>query len=203
MRIEFVGVFIFLLGSLIYTLLKSSKEKQIKKYAAFSSGRTGTGLRLPDYLRNVQNELNLSKEFKIFGETEWQYAEEIIKRYQNYILDKYFDSTLYVPKSKYILTDTDIFMFKFQSYLDSHLKESFFGEYEMHEKTLKHSGEYFSCSDTTYLLSDFAVVMAKLYYISFSYCKQSRTLHNHLNPFIKLSDIESVITTKELTISHR
>lgn len=203
MSIEYVALFIMLLIALIVTLKKKSESKEHKDLVAFSSGRTGTGLSLIDYLKNAQNDLKLSDEYKVFGREEWSYAEKIIEEYQKYVLDKYFSDELYFPKSKYVIRGNDFFMFKLQYYLDCHMCESYFGDYDMHERILKRNGNSYTFSDTTYLLTDFAIVFVKLYYISFSYCKQSKIMSSHLNPFMDLKEIENTISTKKLEVHRR
>ena len=71
----------------------------------------------------------------------------------------------------------------------------------MHKETITHKNYDGDGYSTTYLVTEFAIIVFKLLYISYMYCKNSKTLNPERKFFDNEKYIEELIDTKKLSVS--
>lgn len=204
-----IAILVVLVVALTVLLIKTKKDNlhstQLKELVAYSVGGSSNkfryGIDLSDTIANTQKKLTISEEYAIHGEEEWYIAKEIISLYQKFILDNYLSSNIYIPKTKYVLSGEDFFMYWLNIFTEKNSTESFIGDYEMRGKLLKQDGNYFSCSDTTYEMTDFSRVLFKLLYITCLYQKDSNLFRGL--PLFDTEALEKSIYNRQIIICRR
>lgn len=160
-------------------------------------------LRLRDYIHNAQNDLQIPKEYKIQGE-EWDFVDQILKKYQEDLKEDYFcGRALMLKKSKYVIHGLDYFMFSVANYLDDHQCDYKFLSYDMHKETISynHYGNWGGpLYDAEYLLTDFALIYHKLYYITLVYCQNCRAINSKGTEYQECSNVKEILDRKTLQV---
>lgn len=209
---EYIVISIILLCILVYVIIKkgmeSAKEKKLKEVVAWcatdNSNTFRCNLHLWEYISKAQIKLNLLQEYRISTDEEWNLAKEIIKGFQKDITQKFFSNQLSIPASKYVISEETYFMYLLQRYLEQHQCDYDFLGYDMHKETISHKS-YGSWGgplyDATYALTDFAVVLQKLYYISYMHCKKSSTINPKGEYWSNERSIEDIIDSRRLSVS--
>ena len=154
------------------------------------------------YLKNAQLKY-LSQEYRISGDDEWQSVNEILEEYQKDLTQSYFRGHLKLIKSKYEVQAKDYFMLMLHVFLFEHQCDDKFLGYDMHQERIacKSYGSTFSAgSDSTYTLSDFAIVFHKMHYITYMYCRGNDILKD-LVPEWNEKNLIKILDTKQIEIS--
>lgn len=204
-----IAILIVLVVALTVLLIKTKKDSlhsaRLKELVAYSAGESSNkfryGIDLSSTIANTQKKLTISEEYAIHGEEEWYIAKEIISLYQKFILDKYLSGNIYIPKTKYELSGEDFFVYWLSSFIEQNSTETYMGNYKIRGRIIKQDGNYFSCSDTTYEMTDFGLVLFKLLLVSYYYEKDSKVLN--FNPQINIEQLKDAIKAKELVICRR
>ncbi len=130
--------------------------------------------------------------------------KKILVSFQKYLNALLLTDRLVLPKAKPPFSEKDFFMFNLASYLGEHESDSTFIGYEMHEKIISRK-EYGSWGgplyDATYSLTEFGVVFYKLYYISYCYCKNNKSINPDGSYYYGEKSIEDIIKSKRASIS--
>ena len=209
---EYIVISVVLVCILVYVIIKkgtdNAREKKLKEVVAWcatdNSNIFRCNLHLWEYISNAQIELNLLPEYRISTDEEWILAKDIIKGFQKDVTQKYFSNQLSIPTSKYVISEETYFMYLLQTYLKQHQCDYDFLGYDMHKETISHKS-YGSWGgplyDATYALTDFAVVLHKLYYISYMHCKNSSPLNPNGEYWSNEHSIEDIIDSRQLSVS--
>lgn len=201
-----IVILIIIIVYLIWENRKVALQNRIKKLAAWTitenSNTYRCNIHLHEYISNEQK--NLLEEYRIVDEDDLEMAKEILSSFQKYLNEQLLINSLVMPKTKHVISGEDFFMFHLQFYLEKHQCDDSFIGYDMHEKTISRTN-YGSWGgmlyDATYSLTKFAVVFNKLYYISYCYCKNSKSINPDGEYFVNENGIENIIDSKRISIS--
>lgn len=209
---EYIVISVVLVCILVYVIIKkgtdNAREKKLKEVVAWcatdNSNIFRCNLHLWEYISKAQIKLNLLPEYRISTDEEWIFSKDIIKGFQKDVTQKYFSNQLSIPTSKYVISEETYFMYLLQTYLKQHQCDYDFLGYDMHKETISHKS-YGSWGgplyDATYALTDFAVVLHKLYYISYMHCKNSSPLNPNGEYWSNEHSIEDIIDSRQLSVS--
>lgn len=167
-----------------------SKERKLRELVSWSAigdycptlGRYSYVHELLFAVWNAQYIDSVDKKYRI-TEAEKEYVIEVIEAYQKDIARSYFKGHLKLIKSKYEVRGEGYFMLALYGFLSEHQCDYEFLGHDMHKEQIsyKRYGESFSAgSDATYALTDFAVVLHKMHYITYMYCRSNEIL----KPFV-------------------
>jgi len=204
-----MGISLALVAFSIYALYKlrqyRQKEnlRQLVAWCVSKDRHIRAELELWHYVSNAQLEF-VSEEYRISGESEWQYARQILQDYISNLTEAYFHDSLCVLKSKYVISGNDFFMDKLYSYLRNHQCDYTLCGHDMHKETLSFENHGMwggMLFDATYALSDFGIVYHKLYYISCLYCKASPILNPKNEPYRMAEIIKDILDTRQIEMS--
>lgn len=209
---EYIVIGAVLVCIFLYYIIKksieTSREKKLKAVVAWcvtdNSNTFRCNLHLWEYISNAQIKLKLLQEYRISTEEEWDLVKEIIKGLQKDITQKYLNNQISIPTSKYVIPDETYFMYLLQEYCEKHQCDYTFLGYDMHKETVSYQsygswgGQLY---DATYGLTDFAVVLHKLYYISYMHCKNSTPLNPNGKYWTNERSIENIIDSRKLSVS--
>ena len=190
----------------VHKLIELSKEKELKKKVGWIITNDSYTRQFPlwVYVSDAQIRLKMSKQYCISSDDEWQMAKEILNEFKQDMVLKFFKGHLYVPKSKYVITEEKYFMFALCDFLEEHQCDYYFLGHKMHDKTLSYE-EYGSWGgtlyDATYAISDFAVVYHKLLYVAYIVCKNSEVLNPQGKYYNADNSIKATLDTKQIGIS--
>ena len=124
--------------------------KEWVTWSVFESDGVRGNIPLWAHLKNAQLHSNVSEQYRIAGDEEWQTAKDIISRYQKELTQSYFDGRLWTPKSIYGISGKDYFVYMLYVYLCEH----------------ETSGQN--------------TVFRKMHYITYMYCKESLSLQKNV-----------------------
>lgn len=180
------------------------EQRKLSRLVAWSVSGESRDMPLWQYISNAQIDLGIKDEYRITGDTEWEFARKIIEEYQQYLSKSYFDDRLELIKSKYVIPEDHYFMFTLQHFLEGHQCDYTFIGYEMHEDTISYK-QYGSWGgplyNAKYSLSKFSVVYHKLYLISYLSYMKSNVLNPEKKPSKKEKYIREILDTKQIEIS--
>ena len=154
------------------------------------------------YIKNAQIK-SLAKEYHISGDEEWAFVKEILEEYQRDLIQSYFKGHLSLMKSKYEIDGEVYFMFSLYAFLSEHQCEYEFLGHDMHKERLeyKHYGDWGGpLFDAKYEQTDFAVVLHKMHYVTYMYCRESEILKNFV-PEWNEKILKEILDTKQIQIS--
>lgn len=205
---EFIfNVFFILIVVLIYCfykLIEFKKSADLRKLIAWCVTSNDDiyrcNLRLRDYVHNAQNDLKIPPEYRIKGE-EWDFVNQILQKYQTDLKEDYFCGRALILKSKYVIHGEDYFMFSLSNFLGDHQCDYEFLSYDMHKETLSfnHYGTWGApLYDAEYLLSDFAFVYHKLFYISLLYCQNSKAINPKGAEYWSCTSVKDIIEKRTI-----
>ena len=195
------GVLTILIIALIFMISKLREyysEKKLRELVSWSI--------IGDYrfaIANAQYKYGIKKEYCITEETEKEYMWEIIAEFQKEMARSYFKGELKTVKSKYAIWGEHYFMYSLQYFLGKHQCDyEFLGHY-MHEERISYKEYSGDGYESTYTLTDFAVVYHKMYYISHVFCRNCKPIieSNMVLPFDNAKNIEKILNTKQIEIS--
>ena len=118
----FIFLFICVLAWAFTTWRKLKNMENLKEWAAWSiCSSDGIRWNIPlwVHLKNAQIH-NVSDQYRITGDQEWEYAKEIIERYQENLTKSYFNGQLWALNSIYGISGKDYFIFMLYAYLCEH-----------------------------------------------------------------------------------
>jgi hypothetical protein len=193
-----LGIAILLIVWLIYKHKQLSKQVEIKNLIAWIVTDNDKDYRLNidilSYIKNAQNQCNILPEFRI-AENEWDSVKKIINHLQKDIVQKYFCGEIYVPKSRYVINGDVYFMLRIEMYLSDYTEK-----YSFYENTICKHVQDAETQEDFYELTDFGLVLYKLYYIAYVYCKNSKIINPKGNDFYEwvIENCERQIKTKKL-----
>lgn len=149
----FVFLFICILIWTFATWRKLKNMENLKEWVTWSVHESdGARWNIPlwAHLKNAQLHSNVSEQYRIAGDEEWQTAKDIIEIYQKNLTKSYFENRLWALKSIYGISGKDYFMFMLYVYLCEHE------------------------------VSGHNVVLHKMHYITYMYCKESLILQKNV-----------------------
>lgn len=187
-----------------------SREKKLRNLVSWSAlgdycpalGRYSYVQELLFSVLNTQNAVD--KKYRITEETERQYIIEIIETYQQDLMRLYFKGYLKLIKSKYSVNGEDYFLIALCSFLKDHQCDDKFLGHNMHKErtSYKEFGSWGgTLFDATYILTDFAIVYHKLYYITYMFCKNSKISNPDGYRYNNDRHIKEILDTKQLKVS--
>ena len=176
-----------------------SKEIKLRDLVSWSVVRTkpyellvhAHDLPLWSYISNAQIKFKLPQEYRISGDDEWDYAKEILEEYQKDLIQSYFKGHLKLIKSKYEVRGEDYFMCSLYAFLSEHQCDYEFLGHDMHSDRLN------TGSPTTYAQTDFAIVLHKMHYITYMYCRGNEILRS-LVPEWNEKNLKEILDTKQI-----
>lgn len=194
------GIFVLLAIVAFGKWRKLSKERELRSLVVWSiipdhplGNISGHDLPLWSYISNAQIEFKLPQEYRISGDDEWAYAKEILDEYQKDLTQSYFKGHLKLIRSKYEVRGEDYFMCSLYAFLSEHQCDFDFLGHNMH-------GDRFNTgSTTTYTQTDFAIVLHKMHYITYMYCRGSEIL-KHLAPEWNKKKLQEILDTKQIML---
>ena len=120
------------------------------------------------HLKNAQLHSNVSDQYRITGEGEWEEAKEIIAKYQKELVNSYFEDRLWAMKSIYEIQSKDYFIYMLYVYLCE-------------------NENYGYCQNSVFRFRDLRnkvdhrnIVFHKMRYITYMYCKENPTLQKNV-----------------------
>lgn len=171
-----------------------SKERKLRELVSWSAigdycptvGRYSYVHELLIAVLNAQHTASIDKKYRI-TEAEKQYVIEVIEAYQKDIMQSYFKGNIIKIKSKYAVDGEDYFMFALYVFLSDHQNDDKFLGHEMY-------------SISTYVLTDFAVVVHKMHYITYVYCRRSEILRR-LVPEWNEKNLKEILDANQIQVS--
>ena len=147
----------------------------------------------------VQRQLQLADEYTLFKDDKEQ-VTKILDAFKNDLSEKYFSNRIGFPKTRFSIDSATFLMYFLYLFLDKRYCSTFFCEEFMHKETVAYESYPDNGYKATYSVTEFAVVVFKLLYISYMYCKNSSTLNPKGEFFNNEKQIEKLITTKTITV---
>lgn len=194
--------------ALLKNLRKNSKERSLRDLVFWCVSEDSKiyrcGLSLRDYIKNAQIKEELPQKYRLSGDTEWNFAEDILREFQHDMTQKYVQGCIEEINSKYVIPGDHYFMFSLDRFLEKHQCDSKFYGHEMHKETVsyKHYGDWGAqLFDATYSLTEFSVVYHKMYYLSHIFCKNSKVINKNGGSYRFEDDIKRILDTKQIHIS--
>ena len=208
---ECISIIILSISVLVYLVIKkhkeNTKEKELKEVVAWCASSNSNTFRdnihLWEYLSNAQIKLNLPHEYCISTD-DWELTKEILQAFQNDVTQRFFINQISLPSSKYVISHETYFMYLLQDYCARHQCDYEFLGHNMHKETIEYKsyGSWGAALyDAIYSLTDFAIVVHKIYYISYMYCKNSSSLNPNGERWLNEHLIENVIHSRQLSVS--
>lgn len=195
---ELLGVAILVIIWLIHKCRQLSKQVESKKLIAWIVTNNDEDYRFGfnhlSYIKNAQNQCNISPEFRI-TENEWESVKKIINHLKQDMVQKYFCGEIYVPKSRYVINGDVYFMLRIEMYLSDYTEK-----YSFYENTICKHVQDAETQEDFYELTDFGLVLYKLFYVAYVYCKNSKIINPKGNDFYEwvIENCERQIKTKKL-----
>lgn len=153
------------------------------------------------YLEMLQGHLKVADSYKFRKDDEKQ-VMKIFEEFKKNLSEKYFSNRIYLPKTKYELNSDTFLMYSLYMFLDERYYSTFFCEEPMHKETIARTDYKGDGYSATYEVTEFAIVVFKLLYTSYIYCKNSKTLNPKGDFFKNETHIEELISTKKFSISY-
>ena len=183
-----------------------SQERKLRNLVAWSVAQEKPNellvyahdLPLWAYLKNAQIK-HLSQEHCISGDNEWKFAKEILAEYQKDLTQNYFKGYLKLMKSKYVMRGEEYFMFRLYVFLSNHECDYEFLGYNMHKEMVERNGNCGEPHNATYSLTEFAIVLHKMHYITYMYCRENDILRDFI-PEWNEKIIKEILDTKLIQI---
>ena len=160
-------------------------------------------LPLWSYISNAQITLQLTQEYRITGDDGWEFAKKILEEYQKDLTQSYFRGHLRIPKSKYVISGEAYFMLTLYAFLSDHQCDDKFLNHEMHKERVSYKsyGSTFSAGfDATYALTDFAIVLHKMHYITYMYCRGNEILKPFVSEWNE-KNLREILDTNQIQLS--
>lgn len=194
----------------IYKLYQYKQQSQLRYLVAwsvttnFSSTQSiRPGLDLIDYIYRAQRNLEIQTDYFFTKQIELEFVDLLLKEYQRFLTQKFFNCTLLPPKYKKTISGEQYFMYMLCLMLKQHQCDSYYLGKDMHAKNLSYK-EYGSWGathyDATYSLTDFSVAYHKLYYTVHLFCQNDPIL-NQNKEFYNSDAIKEIIDTRQISIS--
>ena len=203
--IIFILVFVFIF---LFLKLREFYRDRSLRYLVGWSVSTDNHIRcnisLSAYILNAQIKLSLPQEHRISGSVETDYMKEILAEYQRDLSQSYFKGHLKVIKSKYAVSGEHYFMYTLQRFLEGHQCDYEFLGHDMRKKRLEYKryGDWGGpLYDSTYSLTDFAIVYHKLYYIAYLFCKNSKITNPNGDTYQDDEFLKEILDTQQIQIS--
>ena len=197
---------ILLVAAVFYLLISKLRElyktKSLRDLVAWSVNG-GNGIPLWAEISKAQIKLKASKEYCVSGDDEWAYAKEIIEEYKKDLMRSYFKGSLVVIKSKYVISGECYFMASLYAFLSEHQCDYEFLSHDMHKERLEYKryGDWGGpLYDAKYEQTDFAIVLHKMHYITYMYCKGDERLNGFV-PAWNEENLKEILDTKHIQIS--
>lgn len=202
--IIFILVFVFIFfSSKLREFYRDRSLRELVAWSVTTDDNTRCNLSLSDYIVNAQNKLSLPQEYRISGDVERNYMNDIIAAYQKDMMQSYFKGYLKVIKSKYVVPGEVYFMYSLYTFLSDHQCDYEFLNHNMHKERIFYK-EYGSWGathfDATFALSDFAIVLHKMHYITCVYCRRNDILSG-IVPNWNEQNLKEILDTKQIQIS--
>lgn len=200
---------IFLMILLIVYLIDKLNKFNIEKDKKYCAGKIIHGDWQIDhyhidydfyYFEMIQNQLKLADKYKL-DRSDKEQVMKIFKEFQNDLSEKYFSNRVGLPKTKYHIDKDTFLMYSLYLFLDERYCSTFFCEEPMHKETITHESSDGGGYSATYSVTEFAIIVFKLLYISYVYCKNSEPLNPEGKFFNNEKHIEELINTREISIS--
>ena len=157
------------------------------------------------FFPNADKLFPIHEKYRIHIDEERTIAKEILKQYQQDLIQRYFSGKLSLAYSPPKLTSAEYFLFTLSEFLQKHECEKSFNGNEMYKvKDYKSYGSWGGALyDATYELTDYAVVYHKMYYIAQMYCLTLRKnpLDTETTSYISAEVTKKVIDTREMKVS--
>lgn len=199
---ELITSLTFLLVVIFYFLISKLREfykvKSLRDLVAWSVNG-GNGIPLWAEISNAQNRLKIQKEYCIYSDDEWDYVREIVDEYRKDLMFSYFKGDFIVIKSKYVISGECYFMASLYAFLSEHQCDYKFLGHDMHEKIVEQNGNWGEIHNVTYSLTEFAIVLHKMHYITYMYCKEDKRLSGFV-PVWNEENLKEILDTKQIQI---
>lgn len=178
----FIAILLIIILCMAEKLYMYSKTKDIQEAVAWCVSKRDhtikTRLRIRDCFEREQIEKNIQADLQIVEEKEWDYARDIIHEFQSDLIDDFFDGTLKEIRKahsnrfqnymylSYHTECIDYFMFYLSTFLQHHENDLDFRGNSMYEKSTYKDKRF----GTEYILTEYAIVYHKMYYIAYNHC---------------------------------
>lgn len=180
----FILLFIYMSIWAFTTWRKLKNMERLNEQVAWSiceSDGVRWNIPLWAHLKNAQLHSNVSEQYRISEDEDWQNAKEIIERFQKELTQSYFNGKLWALKSIYNISGKDYFLYILYVYLCDH-DNGYFKNLVFNLKNRE----------------DRNVVFYKMYYITYMYCKNSLALQRNVPAWIE--DYLKEKLDKEITL---
>lgn len=169
-------------------LKNTERLKELVTWSVFESDGARWNIPLWAHLKNAQIH-NVSEQYRITGDEEWEIVKEIIERYQKELTQSYFDGRLWNLKSIYGIDGKDYFLYMLYVYLCEN------ADYGQNTVFCLRNNE----------IGNRNIVFHKMRYITYMYCKGNLALQNNVpvwNESVLKEVLDDDIAKKQMT-SHK
>jgi hypothetical protein len=203
-----IAVLVFAMIFTVDKTVKYYKQKELFELVSWSAiGDYNPVLNRYSYIndlifaiRRAQQIDTIDAKYKIVEDDDFKLVRAIVEEYQKNITRLYFRDTLGLPKTKYVISETDYFMAAFHDFLSEHSAESEFMGRDMYSERKDYKSYEGDGYRATYVMSEFGILYYKLFYITHMYCKQSVVYQNKVAGWEE-KNIKAVLDTNEIEIS--
>lgn len=177
----FIFLFICVLVWAFTTWRKLKNMERLKELVAWSiceSDGVRWNIPLWAHLKNAQLHSNVSEQYRIAGDEEWQDTKEIIERFQKELTQSYFNGQLWALKSVYNISGKDYFLYMLYVYLCENDNYGY-GQnvvFRLRNNEIGHRN----------------IVFHKMQYITYMYCKENLALQKNV-PAWKESNLKEIL----------
>jgi hypothetical protein len=152
------------------------------------------------YFEMIQRHLKVADKYK-FTKNDEKQVMRVFEEFKNNLSEEYFSNRIGLPKTKFVLDNNTFLFYSLYIFLDKKYCSTCFCENPMHKETI--TLEYYSTDGYcgTYTVTEFAIVVFKLFYTSYIFCKNSKILNPKGEFFKNESHIEKLIDTQKISIA--
>lgn len=152
------------------------------------------------YFEMIQGQLKLADEYK-FRKGDEKKVMKIFEDFKNNLSEEYFSNRIDLPKTKHVLKSDTFLMYSLYMFLDKRYFFNFLCEEPMHKETITRKNYNGDGYNATYTATEFAIVVFKLLYTSYIYCKNNKAINPKGEYFNNETYIEELINTQQISIS--
>ena len=165
-----------------HELTQDRKLRELVAWSVSTDNHNRCNLPLYAFIGNAQIKLSLPQKYRISGDVERDYTNEIITEYQKDLIQSYLKGHLKLIRSKYEVRGEDYFMFALYAFLSNRQ-----GDYEFLGHNMRKA-------------TDLTVVFHKMHYITYMYCRENKILKS-LVPERNEKNLKEILDTKQIQVS--
>lgn len=167
----FILAFIYMSIWAFTTWRKLKKVERLKDHVGWSvcgDNSFGSNTPLWEYLRAAQLKCCIQDKYQITCDEEWNEVKEIIAKYQNELVNSYFEDRLWAMNSVYGILGRDYFIYMLYVFLSENENSAYWQNSVFSFRNLRNRVERRN------------IVFHKMHYVTYMYCKKSLALQKNV-----------------------